>query len=101
MLLLTCKHAVAQVNMLLLTCKHVVAQVHAADCFTPKNVVQFKKLSYVVTICRVIFLQDLHVGQPIQYKIIVIIGMFVIFITKINEYKSVLWSLWTIYNFIC
>jgi len=30
------------------------------------NVVQFKKLLFAVTICRVIFLQDLQFGQPIQ-----------------------------------
>jgi len=62
-----------------------------------------KKLSFTVAICHAIFLQDLEFGQPIQYKIMYhfYLNGFIIFITKINEYKSMLWSLWTIYNFNC
>jgi len=62
-----------------------------------------KKFSFVVAICHVIFLQDLKFGQPIQYKIMYRFNLngFIIFITKINECKKMLWSLWTIYNFIC
>jgi len=51
----------------------------------------------------VIFLQDLQFGQPMQYNILYrfYVNVFINFITKINEYKSMLWSLRTIYNFIC
>jgi len=62
-----------------------------------------KTLSFVVATCHVIFLQDLRFGQPMQYNILYrfYVNVFINFITKINEYKSMLWSLRTIYNLIC
>jgi len=67
------------------------------------NYMWFNSKEIVVGSCNALwfFLQDLQVGQPMKFAYYVTILFECFHMTKIYVRKSMLWSSWFIYNFIC